>query len=180
MIDRKVVRNYASCLFANMESKEQRQKVLEQMNLFNEVLQNSSLARFALYAPVISKPDKMKVILGFGQKFKFEKVLLQFFRVIIKNARFQLLSNIATEYEELIAESQGVKSVAIEAAAKLGKKELGILQEYLEKKLQKTVKLDITKNESLIGGVVIKYDSLLYDFSVAGAIDKFEKIAREA
>lgn len=179
MVDKKVIRNYASCLFESVGS-QQHQKILEQMYLLNKILTDLSDVRFALQSPVISKPDKIKVIMAFGKKFSFEEVLLKFFKVIIKNARFGILPAIIEEYEELLAKSKGIKSVVIETAAKLGKKELDVLQKYLEDKLQKTVNLDIVENKSLIGGVVIKYDSLLYDFSFSGAISKIEKVLKGA
>lgn len=179
MVDKKVIRNYATCLFESVGS-QQHQKILEQMHLLNKILTDSMDVRFVLQSPVISKPDKMKVIKAFGKKFNFEDVLLKFFKVIIKNARFEILSAIIEEYEALLAKSKGIKSVVIETAAKLGKKELAVLQKYLEDKLQKTVNLDIIENKSLIGGVVIKYDSLLYDFSFNGAINKFEKALKGA
>jgi len=179
MIEKKVIRNYASCLFENINSMERLQKVLEQMRLLAEMLKTSELLRFVLYSPTISKTDKIKVILRFDEKFNFDEVLLQFFKVIIKNARFRILSEIIAEYHELIANSNGIKFVTLETPVKLSQKEIGVLQKYLENKLEKTIEFNIVENESLIGGVVMKYDSLLYDFSTIGAVNKFEKLLKE-
>ena len=94
MIDQKLVRNYASCLFDNIKSDSEHQKILEQISLFNQVLLSSETLRFALYSPVISKSDKLKLVKSFVEKFGFEKIVSQFFIVVVKNSRFEILSSV--------------------------------------------------------------------------------------
>ena len=97
---------------------------------------------------------------------------------MIKNARFKILPDILREYEKLLTEKRGIKTVVVEAANKPDKKELDIIKKYLEDKLKKIVEFEVRHEKSLIGGVVIKYDSMLYDYSIAGAIDSAEKLAK--
>lgn len=178
MINQKIVKNYAGSLFANIRTAESQEKVLKQLQLLNDILQQSALMRFALEGPIVSKTDKLKIIDVFTVKFGFEKIVKQFFTVMIRNNRFQILPEIVKIYEELLVTSKGIKIVKLEAARVLGKKELGFVKKYLENRLNKIIKLEIVENSSLIGGVVIKYDSVLYDFSVAGMIDKFAEKMR--
>jgi F-type H+-transporting ATPase subunit delta len=179
MINPKIVRNYAYCLFDNIKSDKEHKLVLEQISLLDEVLQSSSLAHFVFCTPVISRWKKLKLIESIGKKFHFEKVVGQFFSVITKNSRFNILSSIVKEYEKLLTESRGVKTVTLESANKPGPKELGVIKKYLEEKLQKIVEFKLQEDKSLIGGAVIKYDSLLYDYSIAGAIERAAKLAKE-
>ena len=180
MIDQKIVRNYASCLFDNVKSSE-RQKILEQISLFKEILLTSEMTRFALYSPVISKFDKLKIVSDFVEKFEFDKIVNQFFRVVVKNSRFEILSSVVKQYKHLLDESRGIKFVTVESvASQPNKKVTNVIREYLEDKLKKIIELNSVQNESLIGGVVIKHDSLLYDYSVAGALERASKIAKAA
>ena len=71
MIDQKIVRNYASCLFSNVKSDLEHQKVLDQISLFNQLLLSSELIRFSLYSPIISKSDKLKLLKVFMERFEF-------------------------------------------------------------------------------------------------------------
>ena len=59
----------ACCLFDNVKSDAERQKVLEQISLFNEVLLNSDKLSFALYSPVVSKSDKLELIENLVKKY---------------------------------------------------------------------------------------------------------------
>ena len=180
MIDLKIARNYASCLFDNVKSDAERQKVLEQISLFNEVLLNSDKLSFALYSPVVSKSDKLELIENLVKKFKLAEIVNRFFRVVVKNSRFEILESVVNEYNKLLNESRGVKLVTLEFAANPNKKLVNMIREYLENKLNKTIEFNLINNESLIGGVIIKHDSLLYDYSIAGAVDRAARLAKLA
>ncbi len=180
MIDLKIARNYASSLFDNVKSDVERQRVLEQISAFNEVLLNSKKLSFTLYSPVISKSDKLELIDNLVNELKLAEIVNRFFKVIVKNSRFEILESVVNEYKKLLNESRGVKLVTLEFAAKPNKKLVSMIREYLENKLNKTVEFNVVENESLIGGVIIKHDSLLYDYSIAGAVERAAKLAKLA
>ena len=50
----------------------------------------------------------------------------------------------------------------------------------LEKSLNSKIEINQEINKSLLGGIIIKYDSQLIDFSVYGALNKIEKIITHA
>jgi len=180
MIDLKIARNYASSLFDNVKSDVERQRVLEQISAFNEVLLNSKKLSFTLYSPVISKSDKLELIDNLVNELKLAEIVNRFFKVIVKNSRFEILESVVNEYSKLLNESRGVKLVTLEFAANPNKKLVNMIREYLENKLNKTVEFNVVENESLIGGVIIKHDSLLYDYSIAGAVERAAKLAKLA
>ena len=180
MIDLKIARNYASSLFDNVKSDVERQRVLEQISAFNEVLLNSKKLSFTLYSPVIPKSDKLELIDNLVNELKQAEIVNRFFKVIVKNSRFEILESVVNEYKKLLNESRGVKLVTLEFAAKPNKKLVSMIREYLENKLNKTVEFNVVENESLIGGVIIKHDSLLYDYSIAGAVERAAKLAKLA
>ncbi len=178
MIDLKIARNYASSLFDNIKSDADRQKVLEQISAFNQVLLNSKKLSFILYSPLVSKSDKIKLIDNLVNELKLEEIITRFFKIIVKNSRFEILESVVNEYKKLLNESKGVKLVTLEFAVKPNKKLVNMIREYLENKLSKTVEFNVVENESLIGGVIIKHDSLLYDYSIAGALDRAARLAK--
>jgi F-type H+-transporting ATPase subunit delta len=138
------------------------------------------MVRFALYSPIISKFDKLKLVKNFVEKFEFENIVNQFFKVIIKNSRFQILSLVVNEYQHLLNESKGIKVVIVESVNPPNKKIISVIKEYLENKLEKIIEVSTIQNKSLLGGAIIKYDSFLYDYSFEGAINRAAKLARIA
>lgn len=178
MIDSKIIRNYAGCLFSNVKSDKDHELVLKQISITSQILTTSAQAHFVFCAPIVSRTEKLELIEILTKKFNFTKLVSQFLSVMTKNARFNVLPQILVEYEKLLAKKNGIKSVIVEAANKPDKKELDFIKKYLEDKLKKIVEFEVHQDESLIGGVIIKYDSMLYDYSVAGAIDRAEKMAK--
>lgn len=178
MIDPKIIRNYADCLFVHVKSEKDHELVLEQISITSQILTTSAQAHFVFCAPVVSRSEKLKLIEILAKKFQFTKIVSQFLSVVTKNARFNILPHILVEYEKLLAQKKGIKAVTVEAANKPDKKELDLIKKYLENKLKKIVEFEVHQDKSLIGGVVIKYDSMLYDYSIAGAIDRAEKLAK--
>ncbi len=179
MINPKIVRNYASCLFDNIKSDKDHDLVLKQLSLFNDLMFSSKILHFVLCAPVVDRSHKLNLIKLIAKKCSFEKIVTQFFEIVAKNARFNILSEIVKEYKKLLMENLGIKMVTVDFAHTPDKKELKLIKQYLEKKLQKIVEFDLQSNKDLIGGVVIKYDSMIYDYSVLGAINAAEKLAKE-
>lgn len=180
MIDLKIARNYASCLFDNVISDAERQKVLEQISLFNEVVLNSNNLKSALYSPVFSKSDKIELIENLVKKLQLAQIVKQFFIVVIKNSRFEILQSVVNEYNKLLNESRGIKIVTLEFVTNPNQKLVNMMRKYLAHKLNKTIEFNLINNQELIGGVIIKYDSLLYDYSIAGAVERATKLAKLA
>jgi len=99
MIDLKIARNYASSLFDNIKSDADRQKVLEQISAFNQVLLNSKKLSFILYSPLVFKSDKIKLIENLVNELKLEEIITRFFKIIVKNSRFEILESVVNEYK---------------------------------------------------------------------------------
>lgn len=181
MIDQKLVKNYALCLFKNVQTDLEHQKILEQISLFSEVLVNSEILRFALCSPIISKSDKLKIVNSFIKKCKLSELTSQFLRVVVKNSRFEILPFVVKQYKNLLDDSRGIKLVTVESVTGMpSKKVIGVIKEFLESKLNKIIEFNTVQNKSLIGGVTIKYDSLFYDYSISGTLDRAAKLAKGA
>ena len=127
MIDLKIARNYASSLFDNIKSDADRQKVLEQISAFNQVLLNSKKLSFILYSPLVFKSDKIKLIENLVNELKLEEIITRFFKIIVKNSRFEILESVVNEYKKLLNESKRVKLVTLEFAIKPNKKLVKLL-----------------------------------------------------
>ncbi len=176
-LDLKIVKNYSHALFVSAKALSKENKILEQISMFAHLIQENSTVRNALCSPVIDRAVKVKLVDLVATKHKFEETSKQFLYALIKNARCILLPQIAGTLDELIAATNGVKSAEVSSAFKLGRKEIKFIQGFLETELGQKIELIANVNPSLIGGVIIKYDSNLIDCSVQGALDRIKKVA---
>ena len=179
MYELKIIQNYALALFANSKSIESKDKVFSQISQVEQLMIASQELNYFMCLPINSHANKNKLIEIIAQKLKLKKLVTRFFVILIKNARFNLLSEIVKEYGKLLAESKGIEEVRIFSAQKLAKKEVNIIQKYLQEELEKIIEITADIDESLIGGIIIQYGSKLIDASVAGSINHIEKIAKQ-
>jgi F-type H+-transporting ATPase subunit delta len=176
-LDIKVVKNYAHSLFIQAKKESKENELFKSIKLFAEILRDFSMVNDMLCSPIIDMSSKRNVVDSLTNKLKLEALLKQVLYVLIKNVRMNLFSKIADEYELLLMESRGIKFVQVSSASKLSKKEIEFIQDMLESELSKKVELEHSVDESLLGGVVIKYESNLLDCSVQGALDRIQKAA---
>ena len=113
----------------------------------------------------------------------FESVLTGSLDVEAKNLisllaefnRVGLLSSIAEIYEWMKARHQKTLEVEIISAYELSSDESEALKNALSEKLGRDIKLDISVDEKLIGGAIIKAEDNVIDDSVKGKLEKFAK-----
>ena len=176
-LDIKIVKNYAYSLFSQAEKESKESEVFKTIRIFGEVLKNFSAVKKMLCSPIIDKADKDRFVDTLTNELKSELLLKRVLYILIKNARMNLFSEIVDEYELLLMESKGIKFVKVSSAFKLEKKEMEFIRNLLESELDKKIELEHSVDESLLGGVIVKYDSNLIDCSVQGMLDRIQKIA---
>jgi len=176
-LDFKIVKNYSHALLANALSISKETQLLEQVNIFVSLMKQHAIIDNVLCSPVIDRLIKVKLVDFISNHYKFEVIFKSFLHVLIKNSRCNLLPQISGTLDELIEDAKGVKSAEVFSAFKLGKKELQAIKKMLEEKTGQKIKLEDRVEESLIGGMVLKYNSNLIDCSVQGALDRIERVA---
>ena len=93
--------------------------------------------------------------------------------LLAENNRMGLLASIAEIYERMKAHHQKTLEVEITSAYELSSDESEALKNALSAKLGRDIELDISVDEKLIGGVIIKAEDNVIDDSVKGRLEKF-------
>ncbi|MDG1436725.1 MAG: ATP synthase F1 subunit delta [Rickettsiaceae bacterium] len=177
-LDFKIVQNYAQALLKNAKANSKEEIILEQLQVFIPLMVNIPLLERTLLSPVLDKPIKEKLVDSIVAHYKFDKLLNSFLHVVIKHSRCDLLPQITETYNKLILDLNGTKPAKITSAFKLTSKQIKVVQKILEDKIGHKVTLEDKVDESLLGGIIMEYNSNLIDCSVVGAIDRIEKLAQ--
>lgn len=173
----KIVKNYSQALYSGAKQGGIEDKVLEQILALGQIALHSSKVMQALSSPIVDNKIKRKLVDLIAEKFKFEKITIDFLHILIKNSRFFLILEIVDDFSKIIAQSKNIKYIQVSSAHKLGKKEIDLISGILESEIGKKINLETNIDPSLIGGVVIQYDCNLIDCSVSGALGRIKKIA---
>jgi F-type H+-transporting ATPase subunit delta len=95
-----------------------------------------------------------------------------FVLVLAANKRLALLPDIATLFEELKADYEKTVDVEVISAFGMDSSAESSLVAALKKRLQRDVKLNVTVDRALIGGMIVRAGDLVIDGSVRGRLNK--------
>ncbi|MGX6960327.1 MAG: ATP synthase F1 subunit delta [Rickettsia endosymbiont of Pentastiridius leporinus] len=172
MTQNNLIENYAVALFNNAKIDNIVDKIFDEITLVNSFIEDNFKIKEFLFSPVIDKTDKIKLINSLVKSIKISTMLQNFLLLLIKNSRTNILSDIVEAYNRLLCKSKNIKIVQIVSASKLQPKEQEWIKASLEKELKQETKINFEVDPTIIGGIIIKYDSILQDYSIKNSLAK--------
>jgi len=126
-----------------------------------------------LTSPKLDGADKASLFLSIaGDRFSGE--MRNFVRVLIEGDRIELLPEIATLFEGLRNEAEGVAKARIETALPLTDAQLAEITAALSKRFGKRIEASTSVNKALIGGARIAVGDTVIDGSVRGKLEQMK------
>lgn len=125
--------------------------------------------------PVVTSDEKIKLLLVVVPRLKkatdtpFVENLIS---LLAENGRLLLIPGIAIQYEQLRAEQEKTMTVSVHTFTPLSNAQQQRLIETLTQRLKRQVALEISIDESLLGGALIQAGDLVIDGSVRGQLLK--------
>ncbi len=174
-----LIENYAVALFNNAMVDNIQDKIFEEITAINRIITDNFDIREFLFSPIVNKDDKINVVNSLVKNTKFNKIVNNFLLLLVKNSRTAILSNIVDAYNTLLYESKNIKIVQVISANKLQPKEQEWIKSRIEKELNQKTEILFDIDSTIIGGIVIKYDSMLQDYSIKGSLEKITKALKK-
>src|ERR1700679_2468157 len=153
----------------------QPQDAVRELRAFEAVLNESHDLREALHTPAIAGSRKKAVVGRLADLLQLSRISRNFLLVLIGHRRITLLGQILQTFEIVLDERNGYIRAEIASASTLGDGPREQLLAELEKLTGKRIRTAYTVDESLIGGVVAKVGSTVYDGSVRGSLESLGK-----
>jgi F-type H+-transporting ATPase subunit delta len=105
----------------------------------------------------------------------FSRIVRNFLYILIDRRRTDMLGEVAEAFETAIDERLGFVRAKVTSAAPLTERQQAELQQALSQVAGKQVRCDFTVDPSLIGGVVARIGSTVYDGSVRSQLDSLRQ-----
>ena len=154
--------------------------VLEELEFFGKQLEEVPLLSKLFLNPAVQHEKKMQILEELGAKLKFQPVTINFLNTLIQRDRLNLLEQMIVSAEQQFLERQGILVVEAITAKRLQPDEDAKLVARLEIFTGKKVQLENKLDPSMIGGVVIKIGTTLYDGSVQAQLQQLKAKIQEA
>ncbi|MGH9658185.1 MAG: ATP synthase F1 subunit delta [Bryobacteraceae bacterium] len=142
-----------------------------EIEAFLEVLDGSVELRNVLTSPAVPPGRKRAVVDRLAGSLELSKTIRNFLLVLIDHRRIRALPEILGAFRSLLDERLGVLRVAVASARPLGPSLESALSSGLASVTGKRIVLDPAVDASLLGGVVARVGSTVYDGSVRGKLD---------
>lgn len=161
-----VARRYATALADVVEKTGEADSVRTELKTWEAMIASNADLANAFGNPAIAHLKKEAVLEKLIEKAKPSRTTSNFLRVLLKNGRFNELGEVGTKFDSVIEERRGIVHGTISSAHDLSEAEKTELKAALEKVTGKTVNLTFGLDKDLIGGVVARIGSTVYDSSV--------------
>ena len=145
------------------------------MKIYNS---NEDLKNF-IKNPTHSVEKQKQVFEKILELMNFDKIIKNFFSLLITKKRIFFLDNIIEEFLKLISNKKGEISGHLISSKKIDDKTILDIEREISANIKNSIKLKSKVDESLIGGVVIQIGSLMIDSSIKNKLRKYEKLMLE-
>jgi F-type H+-transporting ATPase subunit delta len=147
---------------------------VEQLRAFESVLQSSPELQNALITPAVPANRKKAVVGRIVDMLKLAQVVRNFLLVLIDRRRITSLSDIIQSFEQIVEERMGFARAEVASARELTEPQRSALNAQLEKLTGKGIRMRMRVDDSLIGGVIARIGSTVYDGSLRGQLASLE------
>lgn len=149
--------------------------VKNELRIWEEMMATNADLHSAFRNPSIAHLDKEKVLESLIAKAKPTKTTANFLRVLLKNSRLTELGEINDKFASVLEERSGHIAAEVISARDLSDDQKRELRSNLEKLTGKQVQLNFGIDQDIIGGVVTRVGSTVYDGSVRTQLENLRE-----
>lgn len=160
-----VARRYAQALTEEAQKAGSLETTDADVALLTETLEGSRDLQFALTSPVVPQAKK-KAVLDRLFGGPLSDLSLRFLRLLVDKQRDGQIPEILAAYRALRDERTGTVEATVRTARPLSPDEAERLKAALEARSGAAVRMRISVDPSLIGGLVVRLGDVVYDRSV--------------
>jgi F-type H+-transporting ATPase subunit delta len=146
------------------------QDAVSELRAFEGALDASTELRNALETPAVPAGRKRAVVGRIAEILKLSRISRNFLYVLIDHRRIAALSDIISSFELIVDERLGFARAEVAAAREMAEPQRAALTSELERLTGKRIRMRFSVDGRLIGGVVARIGSTVYDGSVRGQL----------
>ena len=158
-----------------IERKLDANRVIAELEAVSALLKESDDLRTVWDNPSVTSEQKLKLLDAVAARMSFSREVRNFAAVLIANRRLHAFSEIAGRAVEQINSRLGIAIAEITSARELTSDEKQRLEAQVAKVTGKSLRVRYSLESALMGGVVVKVGSTIYDGSVHGQLRRMKE-----
>jgi F-type H+-transporting ATPase subunit delta len=161
-----VARRYAEALADVATARNQVEQIDNEVRVFAETMKSSRELHDMFASPIVSQTDKLKVLEALIGRTRTGQMTANLLRTMLSHHRLQHVAEVYEQFRREMNERKGLIIAEVTTATQVGAAEQARLGRTLEQMTGKQVEFEFKTDPSLIGGVVTRIGSVVYDGSV--------------
>ena len=174
-----IAARYATAIFEIAKENNDLAGLESSLNDLAAALGESDDLRDLIFSPIYSRVEQDVAITAVATKMGLAPLMTNALGLMAKKRRLFVLPQLITALRGLIADDRGEVSADVVSAKALTKAQTEKLAKTLAARVGKTVKLNATVDESLIGGLVVKVGSKMIDTSIRSKLASLQNAMKE-
>ena len=135
------------------------------------IVESADLARL-IRSPVIARAQQSRGIVAVLEQGKAAPLTVRFVGMVAANRRLHALPSMIEAFLAMLAERRGEVATEVRSAQSLSERQLGELTQSLKSILGATVALTSKVDPALIGGLVVRVGSRMFDSSIDSKLQR--------
>jgi F-type H+-transporting ATPase subunit delta len=174
-----VAERYASSLYELAAEAKSVDAVAKDLASFQASIDGSKELQRLIESPVFSADDQSRAISALIDKAGLKGLVANFLKVVARNRRLFAVPAIVRAYSEIVARERDEMTADVKTAHKLSAAQEKELKAALSGVTGKTVTLNVTVDESLLGGLIVKIGSRQVDTSLRTKLSTLKLALKE-
>ena len=167
-----VARRYATALAdVAIERREERQ-VQSELDQWAEMIESNPRLKEVFANPTIVHDHKRKLLEDLLTRTRVRDTTASFLRVLLHNQRLAQLRDIVERFAYVLDERAGMLAGSVTTARPISEELKKTLHETLSAATGRTVRLSFSTDEKIIGGMVARIGSTVFDGSVESHLER--------
>jgi F-type H+-transporting ATPase subunit delta len=171
----RIAGRYARALFEVSLREADPRAVEQQLETLVELLDTQPLLRKVLLNPVIPMARKQAVMADIAARLAFAPVLARLVGVLAERGALAIVPDLHKRYRQRLMDHLGIVRAEVTTAVELGDDRRDALCRSLEAVTGKDVTMVARVDPAIIGGVVAKVGSTVYDGSVTRQLERIRE-----
>ena len=167
-----VARRYATALADVAIDRREEKAVQNELDQWSVMIESSSQLKEVFANPTIAYDQKRRVLEDLIARSRPRDTTASFLRVLLKNQRLAQLRDITARYAQVLDERAGVLAGSVTTARPIPEELKKTLHETLSAATGHTVQLSFDTDEKIIGGLVARIGSTVFDGSVESHLER--------
>jgi len=169
-----VARRYALALADAITGLEEQRAVLNELTSWVGIIESNPQLKEVLGNPTIAYEPKRTVLQEIIRRTKVRHSTANFLNLLLKNQRLPELGEIIKRFANVVDERSGVVAVGVTTAQPVSADTKTDLERRLVAITGKAVRMTFAIDEGLVGGMVTRIGSTVYDGSIRNQLELME------